>query len=143
VFSAVYAGNDRRKSEIFGLVGYSFGYGVGYMVGLARIELATCGLGNRRSIQLSYSPMTTDYHTLRDRGRRQHFGQTSPSGKLREPAQRSRKTTTPAMERATICDERFIEHLSLSQSRKERPPTPKAPTPWQRASLTTALLPFW
>ena len=63
---------------MFWLVGYSFGYNFGYrvvlaLVGLARIELATCGLGNRRSIQLSYSPMATDYHTLRDRGRRQHF----------------------------------------------------------------------
>lgn len=26
------------------------------LVGLARVELATCGLGNRRSIHLSYSP---------------------------------------------------------------------------------------
>jgi hypothetical protein len=31
------------------------------MVGLARFELATNGLGNRCSIHLSYSPSSTDY----------------------------------------------------------------------------------
>jgi hypothetical protein len=49
--------------------GYSFGYNFGYrvvltLVGLARVELATYGLGNRRSIQLSYSPYQQSYHVF-------------------------------------------------------------------------------
>ena len=32
------------------------------MVGLGRVELPAYGLGNRRSIHLSYSPTTTDYY---------------------------------------------------------------------------------
>jgi hypothetical protein len=33
------------------------------MVGLARVELATNGLGNRCSIHLSYSPSFIDYYS--------------------------------------------------------------------------------
>jgi hypothetical protein len=32
------------------------------VVGLARLELATTGLGNRCSIHLSYSPSSKDYY---------------------------------------------------------------------------------
>ena len=34
------------------------------MVGLGRVELPTYGLGNRRSIHLSYSPTTIDYYVF-------------------------------------------------------------------------------
>ena len=34
------------------------------MVGLARVELATNGLGNRCSIHLSYSPSSIDYYSF-------------------------------------------------------------------------------
>jgi hypothetical protein len=33
------------------------------LVGLGRVELPTYGLGNRRSIHLSYSPASTEYHS--------------------------------------------------------------------------------
>lgn len=34
------------------------------LVGLGRFELPTYGLGNRRSIHLSYSPVTSSYHAF-------------------------------------------------------------------------------
>ena len=58
------------------------------MVGLGRLELPTYGLGNRRSIHLSYSPKTiksSDYH-------RGQVGCESGDGdahELPEPASRS------------------------------------------------------